>query len=152
MKRYLDTIMIPYISDQRKKLLLTSSHRALVIFDGFRGQNTPEFLQQLEMNNISYVKIPPNCTDKLQPLDISVNKSMKSELRKNFQLFYANEVQKQLVNKVPIDQIKVDFHLSAIKSKSASWIMSSWNEIEKRPELAINGFDKAGILDIIKKL
>ena len=101
MKRYLDTIMIPYISDHRKKLLLTLSHCALVIFDGFGGQNTPEFLQQLEMNNISYVKIPPNCTDKLQPLDISVNKSMKSELRKNFQLFYANEVQKQLV---PIDQ------------------------------------------------
>ena len=32
MKRYLDTIMIPYVSDQRKRLLLTSSHRALVIY------------------------------------------------------------------------------------------------------------------------
>ena len=106
MKRYLDSIMIPYISDQRNRLLLTSSHRALVIFDGFKGQNTPEFLEQLERNNISCVEIPHNCTDKLQPLDISVNKSMKTELRKYFQLFYANEVQKQLINNIPVNQVK----------------------------------------------
>ena len=28
--------------------------------------------------------------------------------------------------------------------------MLSWNEVEKRPDVAINGFEKAGILDIIK--
>lgn len=96
MKRYLHTVMVPYISAQRKELLLPSSQHALVIFDGFRGQNTPEFLALLEKNNISFVTIPPNCTDKLQTLDISVNKSMKSELKKCFQLFYSNEVQQQL--------------------------------------------------------
>ena len=71
---------------------------------------------------------------------------MKSELRKNFQLFYANEVLKQLV---PIDKIKVDFRLSSIKSKSASWIMSSWtDEIQKRSELAINRLEKLEFLTL----
>lgn len=146
MMRYLDTIMIPFIVEQRKKLLLISSHR---IFDGFKGQNTPEFLARLEEKNISCVRIPPNCTDKLQPLDISINKSMKNELRKQFQMYYASEVQRQLSNDIAIERVKVDLTLTAIKTKSASWIMSSWHEIEKRPELAINGFNKAGILNIV---
>ena len=76
---------------------------------------------------------------------------MKTELRKCFKLFYANEVQKQLINNIPVNQVKIDLTLSAIKTKSASWIMSSWNEVEKRADVAINGFEKAGILDIIKK-
>ncbi len=71
---------------------------------------------------------------------------MKSELRKNFHLFYANEVLKQLV---PIDKIKVDFRLSSIKFKSASWIMSSWtDEIQKRSELAINRLEKLEFLTL----
>ena len=151
MKRYLDTVMLPFISAQKKKFSFSSSQRALVIFDGFKGQNTTEFFKKLEDHGISSVTIPPNCTDKLQPLDISVNKSMKNELRNHFQMYYANQVSKQLSNNVAVDEIKVDFTLSAIKSTSASWIMSSWNKIEMHPEIVINGFAKAGILDIINK-
>ena len=76
--------MTPFVNEQHKKLFLSSTHEALIIFDGFRGQNTPDFLSILEKNNIGCVRIPPNCTDKLQLLDISVNKSMKSELKTSF--------------------------------------------------------------------
>ena len=40
MKRYLETIMLPFITEQKKKLALKSSQCALVIFNGFKGQNT----------------------------------------------------------------------------------------------------------------
>ena len=73
---------------------------------------------------------------------------MKDELKKRFQTWYALEVQKQL-KEVPVDKVKVDVTASAIKTKSASWIISSWQAIEQRPEIVINGFRKAGILDAI---
>ena len=44
-------------------------------------------------------------TEKKFAFDLSVNKFMKSELRKCVQLFYGNEVQRQLLNNVPVDQI-----------------------------------------------
>ena len=77
MRTYLLTIIIPYIAKKREELNLSPSYPALVLFDNFKGQCTNSLLQTLTENNIHYVFIPPNCTDRLQPLDISVNKSAK---------------------------------------------------------------------------
>lgn len=50
-----------------------------------------------EENNIITVQIPANCSDKLlQPMDVSINKPMKEELKAEFQAWYASEVKKQL--------------------------------------------------------
>ena len=132
-----------------KCLHLESTHTALIIFDGLRGQNSPEFIGLLESHNISCVRVPPNCTDKLHPLDISFNKTIESALRKHFQSYYATEVMTQLFDDTSIDEVQVDMCISVIKPKCASWIMASWQEIEERPELALNGFKKEGIFDII---
>ena len=45
MKRFAEKILIPFICDQRMCLHLESTHTALVVFDGFRGRNTPEFIK-----------------------------------------------------------------------------------------------------------
>ena len=50
----------------------------------------------------------------------------------------------------PLSQVKVDVTLQVVKTPSATWIMSGWQALEKRPEVAINGFRKSGILDAIK--
>jgi len=39
--------------------------------------------------------------------------------------------------------------LGVVKNPSASWLVSVWQELEKRPEVAINGFKRAGIVDAI---
>ena len=85
-------IFVPLVCEQRKCLHLELTHTAFVIFDGFRGKNTPEFFSLLDRHNSSCIQVPPKCRDKLQPLDISINKVMKSALRKHIQSCYANEV------------------------------------------------------------
>jgi len=42
-------------------------------------------VKKLEDNNILYVTMPNNCTDRLQPLDLSVNKPAKDFLQSKFQ-------------------------------------------------------------------
>ena len=148
MKRYVEKIVVPFLSQKREALKLAKSHPALALYDCFRGQTTDEFKSPLEKHNIVTVPIPANCTDKLQPMDISINKPMKDALQKKFQSWYAAEIQKQL-KEVPVDKVKVDLTAAAIKPKSASWFFSAWHSIKERPEMAINGFRKAGILDAI---
>lgn len=85
MQRYIQKVILPYVSSQRKELKLSETHPALVLFDVFKGQTTPNIKKLLEDNHVSMVLVPPNCTDKLQPLDISINKPMKDALKDQFQ-------------------------------------------------------------------
>ena len=86
--------------------------RALLIFDNFKGQCTETLLKLLDENNVSVVLIPPNCTDRLQPLDVSVNKSAKEVLRRKFHAWYAENICAQLEGKLPKQQ--VDLRLNVV--------------------------------------
>lgn len=105
MVDYVNTIVVPYVEEKRRTLKLSSDHSALVLFDAFRGQCTNEVLQLLEANNILYVMIPPNYTDRLQPLDLSVNKPVKDFLKAKFQQWYGDIIYQQLQDEVdePVD-------------------------------------------------
>ena len=71
---YIERIILPYITKKREELKLQFDYPALVIFEKFTGQGTKKALKLLKNNNIHVVLVPTNCTDRLQPLDISVNK------------------------------------------------------------------------------
>lgn len=96
MVRYLMKIIFPFVTRRRKELNLNEHSPALAIFDGFKGQTTETMYNLLASQNIRVVKVLANCTDKLQPMDVSLNKPMKEEMRKRFQAWYATNVHKQL--------------------------------------------------------
>ena len=150
-KQYIEKILLPFIVKEKANLKLESSHPALVLFDCFRGRTTEEIKAMLLKNNIISIQIPPNCTYKLQPLDVSINKPMKDELRGKFHVWYASEVEKQM-KEVPVEKVKVDVSMSNIKGRSTNWIISSWQALQSRPEIAINGFRKTGILPAIEAI
>ena len=96
MRDYVDIILLPYVQAKRQKLKLNPDHPALVIFDHFTGQGTESISTVLEKNNINVVIVPANCTDRLQPMDISVNKPAKNFLRQQFHDWYATQICQQL--------------------------------------------------------
>lgn len=53
---------------------------ALILLDNLMGQCTEKLLRFIDLNNINVIMIPLNCTDRLQPLDVSVNKPAKKYL------------------------------------------------------------------------
>ena len=59
-----------YVQQKREQLNLDDDHLALAMF---KGQCTDEVFKILEDSHIDGVLVPANCTDRLQPLDISVN-------------------------------------------------------------------------------
>ena len=96
MKEYIAYIILPYIHKKREELKLASDYPALLTFDNFKAQCTHAILTLLDQNSINVVLVPANCTNRLQPLDLSVNKSVKSHLRNEFQTWYAKKVCTQL--------------------------------------------------------
>ena len=102
-------------------LKLPPSHPALLLFDNFKGQCTEKLLKLLDSKIINVVLIPPNCTDRLQPLDLSVNKTAKDFLRKCFQKWYALQVCSQLEGKTSKEP--VDLKLSVMKPLGEKWLV-----------------------------
>ena len=75
MIQYIEKIIVPYIN--RVCESTGNDAPALIIMDNFKGQVTSAVNSLLDANNIHVCLLPPNTTDRLQPLDISVNKSAK---------------------------------------------------------------------------
>ena len=108
-----------------------------MIYDRFKGQCTPGVLELLEKNDIDLVLVPANCTDQLQPLDISVNKAAKNFMRDKFQGWYAEQIQQQIS-----DQVKspVDLMLSILKPLSAKWFVEHSDYLKAHPDIIKSGF------------
>ena len=67
---YVNKIIVPYVKANKcQELGFTDEQSAVVLFDVFKGQYVKSVFKILEDNNILYVIVPANCTNKLQPLD-----------------------------------------------------------------------------------
>ena len=140
---YIDKILVPYVTQKRQQLSLDTQHPALVIFDRFKGQCTSHVLDSLRKNNIHIVVVPANCTDRLQPLDVSLNKSAKEFLQRKFQEWYAEQVRSQLQKQE--EPSNVDLKLSVIKPLGAAWLMELYDFFKINSDIITNGFKGAGI-------
>lgn len=69
--------------------------------------------------------IPANTTDRLQLLDIIINKPAKNFLRNQFQEWYADQVCQQLKGDKAVQP--VDLKLSVMKSLSAKWMIKLYD-------------------------
>ena len=77
MRDYFEKITFLYIDEKRSELKLSNEQPSLLIFDNFKAQCMPPLLHLLDRHNANVVLIPPNCTDRLHPLDLCVNKAAK---------------------------------------------------------------------------
>jgi len=71
MVAYIPNILLTYVIKIRKKLQLSDSFHALVLFDHFKAQLIDCVIDNLESNNLLVVDVPANCTNHLEALDAS---------------------------------------------------------------------------------
>ena len=128
MQDYIDEIILPYINMKRKEMKLLSNHPALLLFDNFKVQCTETLLTHIDAHNVYVVLIPANCTDRLQPLDISVNKPAKDFLHKQFQQWYSAKVCRQFQGVDPKEP--VDHRLTILKPMGAEWMIALHNYLK----------------------
>ena len=144
MKEYIEFNIIPYVDGKRSELNLQSDQPVLAIFDVFKGQQTEDIMQLLDEHNIHVVSVPANCTDRLQPMDLSVNKSVKEFMRSKFRDWYSAQVQDQLDEGEEISP--VDLKMSTMKPLGARWLVSLYDYLRENNSIIENGFKAAGIL------
>ena len=117
--------------------------------DNFREQTTPAINQLLEENNIHVSLLPANTTDKLQRMDLSVNRPAKAFLKRKFEEWYCQQITDQLLDVDDEDDVElqpVDLTLGVLQELGGKWMVEMVEYICKNPQFIVNGFVKAGIL------
>ena len=147
MITYIESVIIPYMTEKRRQLGLDVKHTGLVILDEFKGQTTSTVLKLLQSNDLMYIIVPPNCTDRLQPLDVSVNRAAKQFLRRKFENWYADCIVAQENTGKDIEP--VDMKLSIVKPIAARWMIDLYNYLVANPQIIKNGFKHVGITDFL---
>ena len=140
----LEKVIIPYVKRERERLKLEHTHRTLALFDVFKGQCTAKVLELLEENNTLFVTVPSNCMDRLQPLDLSVNKPAKDFVRAKFRDWYSSQICKQLDDGLNEEG---DVRMNTMKPITAHWMINLHAYLSSRPSIIINGFRAAGFKD-----
>ena len=135
---YLEKVLFPYAEKKRDELKLESSQPALVIFDRFRGQCTERVLHLLEANHFLKAVVPANCTDRLQPLDVSVNKAAKEFLRRQFQDWYSDQIVVQLRQDRESAVQPDDLRMSVLKPLCAQWMISLYKYMTDKADIIKN--------------
>ena len=146
MLQYVQQIIVPFVEQMRE--FLEEDKAAVVIKDNFKGQVTERMTKLMESHNIHTCLIPPNTTDRLQPMDVAVNKPAKAFLKQKFQMWYAEQISMQLEDAASVEDViiePVDLCMARMKEVSASWLVEMWDYIENNPQFIVNGFLHAGI-------
>jgi len=107
--------------------------KALLIIDSIRPHLTEDVKKKVSEENTIPVIIPGSLTKILQPLDISVNKSFKTNLR-------------QILESLTIEELsltKTGRLRRATLTNVAEWVLQEWKDVT--PICIINGFRKAEI-------
>ena len=147
-EEYIRSVFFPYIDKKRTELGLPKNFPAVVLLDGFKGQTTEKIYQLLEANNIYTVSIPANCTDKLQPMDLSINKTLKDFMKSEFNDWYSSVVYKTLDSENPTP---TDLRMAIMKPLGAQWLLKAYKHLMNNREIVKNGFKAAGITDALRK-
>jgi len=98
-------------------------------------------MQLLDEHNIHVVSIPANCTDRLQLMDLSVNRSVKEFMQSKFRDWYSAQVQDQLDEGEEISPVDLK-----MKPLGARWLVSLYNYLRENSSIIESGFKAAGTL------
>ena len=109
-------------------------------------------MQYSQGKQLNVMSIPMNCTDRLQPMDLSVNKSakdfMRQKLRDRSGAWYSSQVFKLLDGGAKMLS-PVDLKLSIMKPLVARWLISIYDCIRANDSLIINSFKAAGTINAL---
>lgn len=123
---FINDIIIPYANGEW----------LILLWDCFVSHYNKDVIDLCINNKIIIVLVPPKCTSKLQPLDVAVNKSLKS--------FIASRCEKRKLNQTNVVDISKDI---IIDVPERSQVIGDVCDFTDNDYTGKNGFKAIGFFD-----
>ena len=148
---FLDEVIISYVIKERSNCDLPEDQKALMVIDVFMDHTTPEVITNYQENNIIIVNVPANMTTFYQPLDLTVNGFPKRFLKDKCNIWYSQQISKQLAKGIVLGDVQIKSPLSTLKPLHAGWMKDLYNEMtsDKGVDIIKSGWRAVSIADAI---
>ena len=107
----------------------------ILVADVHTAQQTEAVKTALGKYKTELVNVPPGCTSRVQPLDVSVNKPFKEEVKRQHEKHMSDNLQ-LYKSKLSAWQRRVLL---------TKWAAEAWKEINRNKETVIRSFKKCGV-------
>ena len=141
----------PYCVRKRMAIGVSADQWALLLWDVFRSHLTKAVRELLKARRIQPAYVPPNYTHSLSPPDQFVQKELKEGNASQFQVWYGEEINRQIDSGVPEEEVWVDFTLSNMKSLHAKWTINSYEAMRGRKDLLQRAWEATGLWSILQR-
>jgi hypothetical protein len=95
---------------------------------------------------IKTIYVSAGCTSKGQPADVIMQRPLKTVARYELDLWTSREIEKQIQNGVPVNEICVETSIGVLRERMVEWLKVSRDSLCGRQELIVKGWKKCGLL------
>ena len=134
---WLETVLKPAAMEAKMKLHLPPDHAAVLLWDVFASHRSATVRAHIEQHMpwLKLVYIPANCTDFLQPADVSLNAPFKARLRELSSAWLAEQM---------ASGIAPDLRIRRLRPLAATWTKEALDYVATT-EAAANGLKRIGL-------
>ena len=113
-----------------------------LVADVHSAEETDEVKSMLKRKKTELVNVPPGCTSRIQPLDVSCNKPFKNAVRLQFEKDLEENLDKYIEAKITASERRI------LISK---WLGNAWAEVSKNQDLvSAEQFTKTRNISILR--
>jgi hypothetical protein len=143
MNRFVEKVLDPWRVEKCKELGLDCSKQKMVwLIDCWKVHTSEEFRNWLKENHplVHYLYVVANCTSKLQPTDVVLQRPFKHGFRKQFEKWQSELVTSQLAEGVRPEDVELQVGIKKLRELLIGWLLSSWGELWEQVEMIQKGW------------
>jgi hypothetical protein len=121
MSKWIDDVLVPWRNEKGPDVI------PLLVLDAYRVHMMGNIVNRIQSLGIEVVHIPPGCTYLCQPVDVGINKTLKSRMREKWEDWMVTG--EGMVNgsaKEPTRQLVAEWAVEVYKTIPAQTVRNSW--------------------------
>lgn len=143
--RFVEKILLPYCQKVIRELNLPANQKMVWLLDCWKVHIGKEFTSWIKKEHpeIIVLYIPANCTSKLQPADVCLQRPLKYRLKQGFNKSLAKDMGGQLAAGVAPKDVKCNFKIGPLREGICGWLLGAWKEVQMMDNMIKRGWRRS---------
>lgn len=133
MKQWVQVVLLPYAERCIRQFELRADASIILLLDVWSVHTSEELRLWLRQKHprIHLVYVPANCTSKLQPADVALQRPFKAHIRNAFNAWAASKLKEQIAaGQECVRGLTDEFKMAVIKPLILQWCVESWQRLD----------------------